>query len=420
MEKASIFRKKALEKLESPEQLDHVIQVATPKGWVFLAVIMGWILLVLLWSIFGVIPAEVTGEGILVKGQGLMDICAESDGRVASVSVRAGDAVKSGQVLAKISARYTENELKLANLNLTDAKQKWTLFSQYQSEIQTNKRQDFAQQRSLTQDKIEKTKEQAKWIAQRLDSKEKLAAEGLISQDSLLQAKQAYLDIQNEIKRLQSQEQQLNIQAKQAEQAFIQEKTVMSQSVQTAQVVSEQSAGKQAASEWIRCLKDGMITEIKTQVGDRVVAGQPVMTMELGGAKNRLEAILFIPASQGKRIYPGMVLHLSPATAKREEYGYILGHVRYVSAYPATNEAMMVHLKNQGLITQLTQSEPVLQVIADLEPDPRSISGFHWSSRKGPPYKIESGTLCHGAVVVARHRPIFFLFPYIKRHLGFN
>jgi hypothetical protein len=66
-QQTSIFRKESLERLSSPEQLDQLMQVVSPKSWLPLASLGLLVGLALLWSIFGRIPITAIGRGILVN-----------------------------------------------------------------------------------------------------------------------------------------------------------------------------------------------------------------------------------------------------------------------------------------------------------------------------------------------------------------
>jgi multidrug efflux pump subunit AcrA (membrane-fusion protein) len=98
-----IFRKVALERLSSPEELDQLMQVTTSKGW--LALISLGILLIaaLIWGFFGSIPTTVDGQGILLRTEGVYNIPAVAAGQVTAIYVRVGDAVAEGQTVARIS-----------------------------------------------------------------------------------------------------------------------------------------------------------------------------------------------------------------------------------------------------------------------------------------------------------------------------
>lgn len=66
MDKSSIFRKEALERLSSPEQLDQLMQIVTPRSWLPLAALGSLMGLGLVWSFVGKIPVTTTGRGVIV------------------------------------------------------------------------------------------------------------------------------------------------------------------------------------------------------------------------------------------------------------------------------------------------------------------------------------------------------------------
>ncbi len=63
-----IFRKAALERLSSPEQLDQLMQVTTPKGWLALIALAGLLVMVVVFSFVARIPITVAGQCILLDG----------------------------------------------------------------------------------------------------------------------------------------------------------------------------------------------------------------------------------------------------------------------------------------------------------------------------------------------------------------
>jgi hypothetical protein len=63
----SIFRKESLERLSSPEQLDQLIQIVTPRSWIPLASLAVLVGVASLWSVLGRIPITANGKGILVR-----------------------------------------------------------------------------------------------------------------------------------------------------------------------------------------------------------------------------------------------------------------------------------------------------------------------------------------------------------------
>lgn len=63
---SSIFRKESLERLSSPEQLDQLMQVVSPRSWLPLATLGCLVGAAILWSLVGRIPVTASGQGILV------------------------------------------------------------------------------------------------------------------------------------------------------------------------------------------------------------------------------------------------------------------------------------------------------------------------------------------------------------------
>ena len=63
MEGRSIFRKKSLERVTSPEQLNDYIKVTTPSVWIILVATLILIIGTLVWAVFGKIRVN-TESGI--------------------------------------------------------------------------------------------------------------------------------------------------------------------------------------------------------------------------------------------------------------------------------------------------------------------------------------------------------------------
>ena len=69
---SAIFRKVSLERLSSPEQLDQMVQVTDPRGWIALTGLGALLLAAIGWGIWGSIPTEAEGTGILLRQGGVL------------------------------------------------------------------------------------------------------------------------------------------------------------------------------------------------------------------------------------------------------------------------------------------------------------------------------------------------------------
>ncbi|ASG24084.1 NHLP bacteriocin system secretion protein [Nitrospirillum viridazoti] len=159
---------------------------------------------------------------------------------------------------------------------------------------------------------------------------------------------------------------------------------------------------------------DGEVVEVMATNGHAVKPGDPIVSMEYG--ESPLRAVLYLPpSSNAKLLRPGMTTEISPVTSLRERDGYLIGRVRSVSKYPATQAGMLALLPNPALVDELAPEGPPIAVEVELVPDPRSQSGYRWSSPAGDALEISSGTLCSGSFVLESRRPIALLFPFLDK-----
>ena len=60
-----MFRKEALDRLSSAEELDELMHVTSPRSWLALLGLSSLLAVVILWSLFATIPTTVSGRGAL-------------------------------------------------------------------------------------------------------------------------------------------------------------------------------------------------------------------------------------------------------------------------------------------------------------------------------------------------------------------
>lgn len=120
----SLFQQKALNKLQSPDELDKLYSVTDPKGWVGLVTVLFLILSGIVWAIFGVMADKVSGTGLMVDTAGLANVAPSTSGRLLTLKPKIGDSVQKGQVVATVEQYSTEQELARlkADLNNTTSR----------------------------------------------------------------------------------------------------------------------------------------------------------------------------------------------------------------------------------------------------------------------------------------------------------
>jgi hypothetical protein len=100
---AQIFRKAALDRLSSSEELDRLLQVTSPRGWIALTGLSLLLTAALLWGIFGRVSTTVEGQGILIRPDGVRSIESPRPGVVLNVLVRVGDLIYKDREVVRLS-----------------------------------------------------------------------------------------------------------------------------------------------------------------------------------------------------------------------------------------------------------------------------------------------------------------------------
>jgi hypothetical protein len=101
-DRSDVFRKVALERLSSPEQLDELLQVTRLSGWLVLATVGLVIAAAGAWAVLGSVPVTSPGEGVLVPAVEPVAVVVPRPALVGELAVREGDAVTAGQPLARL------------------------------------------------------------------------------------------------------------------------------------------------------------------------------------------------------------------------------------------------------------------------------------------------------------------------------
>jgi hypothetical protein len=100
--KRSVFRRAALERLSSPEQLDQLMRVTTPRGWLALLALCALLVSATVWALWGRASEQVQGYGILIRAGGVTNLEARVPGLLSEIYVDVGDEIQGGQVIARI------------------------------------------------------------------------------------------------------------------------------------------------------------------------------------------------------------------------------------------------------------------------------------------------------------------------------
>ncbi len=414
----NVFRKVSLERLSSPEQLDQLLRVTSPKSWISFIGVASIIVIAILWGIFGSVPIKVPGNGILMKSGGLLTIQHISSGTITDIKVKAGDIVEKGEIVARITQTDLVNQVNELRVKLSEMETEREKSSEFLSADSTLQRKYLEQEKQNIRALINSDIKQLKLIEDKISALEELYKAGGITKQSVNDAKQDYEMLKQKISSNQNSLNKLELQLIDKTKSFSKEES--STKIQIDELLRQIKVIEQKLEENSNIISPstGKVIEIMVTEGSLISPGETIMSLEpVGRGIKNLVAVIYVSTNKGKNIKRGMEVYISPAGIEKEEYGYILGRVTRVSEYPSTSQGMMSVLGNQNLVNSLLLEGPVIEVIVDLLPSSKTISGYKWTSRKGAPVTIVSGISCKSDILVEVKRPITLVIPEIKKKL---
>jgi len=411
-----MFRKAALAKLSSTEQLDSLMQVTTPKAWMALASAIVLIVAALVWGIFGRTAERISGAGILLKEGGIFAVESRGNGIIQDVLVGVGDDVREGQVVVKVAQHEASTEIQqteglLAELRANRDRSISLLHRNLEADLksQTEERERLATSSAVLKKQIE-------FLEGRLRARNEAAEQGLITRDQAQSTAQELEAARNSLVSNQSQLSQLEAREASTRNQSDQNVFNLGQEVRRSERDLEMSRLRYREGTEIVSPYRGKVVSRLVDPGQEVKSGGAVLYVEL--TDQPLQAVAFIPL-QGARIRPGMVAQMSPEGVTWEEYGYMLGVVDSVTQGPANPEAMNRILRNQTLIQHFTAAGSVYELKVRPLADESTPSGFKWTTRAGPPLKIGSGTMLRIQIPVDEKRPLALVIPTVRTWVGF-
>jgi HlyD family secretion protein len=414
----SLFRKEALQEITSPEQLDQLIQVVTPRAWLAAGSVYAILLFLILWSFLGSVPTRADGYGILLAGGGDVYSAVAPDGpsRVQKFLANPGDRVSKDQPLAILSRPDLAEEIQLTEKYLAALQNKYTqLLAESQEKIATRQKQTTEQQVS-EQRAIENGQTKAENLRVLLANREEGFRRGIETRQNVSQTTQEYYNAKNEIENLSNQ----LVQAQIAQDNFVdqwrEQLRTLQMKIDDENLKFSNLKKRLNLSTELKAPIAGVITHIPLAIGSIANIGTPLVNIASEGSG--LDALIYVPAQLGKQLKAGMRAQVTPTTVEKAEFGSIDGKVVSVSPFPATPEAIQAALQNQDLVKKFTEKEPPIEVRIRLQNNLKTFSGLKWSSAQGPRQAITPGTLANAMITIREQAPITLFIPALKKLMG--
>lgn len=413
---AGFYRKAALEKLSTPEKLDQLIKVTSPKGWIALCTIALVLGTGIVWAFFGNIKTKLNVVGVLLGGE-IHEVVSTSQGQLIDLKVSIGDNVEKDQIIAVIEQPDLLQQIEDAKATLKEREfdlQQLTSFGNQDSRLQGKL---IDQQKNTIELQIASEKKNLEFLKNQLITEKGLLEKGLITRPQVANTEQQIEASTNSIERLKGQlvqtsSQQLNI-------GFdLQQRITLSK-----QRIAESKRRLESLQERydiqtnIRSSYTGEVVEVLSDAGVIVRQGSPLFKLknQNENSDEKLRGVLYIPSQDGKKVKAGMEALVVPSTVQPQEFGFMKAKVTYVSDFPITQKGMMTTVKNDQLVQSLLRGGALFEVHVEFEKDEEAFSGFKWTSAKGPEIAINEGTSCMGKITVKSEPPVTIVIPALKK-----
>lgn len=418
-----LFRKKSLERLSSPEQLDTLIQITSPVGWLALAAVGFLMAVVITWGFLGSIHEKAQGHGYLIKE--VEEITPGFEGRVSAIHFKRGDHVSRGDIVADISQADTEAEIEKKEREIEQIKLGYSReIDAINVKIETQASADLTKKETLEQ-AIKDYAQKVRGDVDELAKVKRLLKQGIRTgkdvrkvQNSLAENKNGRRTKADELEQMLANEAALLQTRTDRESARDRDLTKMG--LELERLLEQKKATSQIKSHYT-----GRVLEVKVKQYQLIKPETSILILEKDA--EQIQLIAYSPVMLGKKVQVkkdkgGLVLaHISPTHVKVEEFGFIIGKVESISSYVVSREGMAKNLRNDSQVENLRskyKDSDLLELKVSLFESQQTVSGFKWTSSDGPPYKIGPGAECKVKFIVNKKRPIELVIPKIKGMLG--
>ena len=341
---------------------------------------------------------------------------AAGSGVVAKLKVNAGDKIAAGQIVATVAQPAIVEKHRSAQEMLAQAERERDRSHASREQEAKLTAATIQRKRANAESEIRHLEEQATLAKEQVAAQEQLLAAGIVVKQRAIEARQSLTAIEDRIAGVRAQIQELDAEEF-ASRAKVQQGDAEKQiGIQDVERNLHEIENQLEIAENVVSPYGGEVLEVKVSPGATVAMGDPILSIQPD--VQDLQALLYLPAAQAKDVHPGMEVKLSPSNVKPEEFGFVKGRVIYVSDFPDTPAELMRNFENEVLVKALTNDGPVTELHVEMLKDPKTPSGYQWSSSKGPSLALSGGTLCTAEVITRWQRPITLVFPSLRKTFG--
>ncbi len=410
-----VFRSSSLERLSTPDQLDQLLTITTPRGWIATAAIGLLLVGVVLWGFLGRSLTIVEARGLLIPAEGaVMHAVAFGAGRLTELSVAVGDYVEEGDVLARVDRPDHARRL----INARDALEEIAAMLARQEADAAREREAWEnnlEERRAAFDVIQQVAlERIAYLQDKLAGLEPHTG-GVVALEEIASVIDEMGARQREIAMARAELQQTEAVGLEVVLDVERQVDLTRQELENRKRAITLLEVEDAVEGQVLAPVAGQVVELAAQRGNRVSAGQAVVG--IAPADGELTAVVYVPYQFGKKVHEVMDVRVSPHAVRREEYGSLRGTVVAVSTFPVSPDAVQTRVANQVLAEALTGGGASYEAHVGLM-RANTPSGYAWTSGSGPVLAVTAGSTVDAEIIVRERRPVDLIIPFVRARLG--
>jgi HlyD family secretion protein len=412
------FRESAVESVASPDQVNKVAPIASPRLWLLVAASAVLVAAFVAWAALGTIPLVVRGTGILIEGTMVVSAESPTDGRIAEVRVRAGDSVEQGEVIALVANPALEAQLKDAQLAAARLREQDAAMSAAEDASIAAVRASLDVREREAQQRESRASAAVAEYAKAVDSKRDLVRQGLLAESELLGSVNAQLELERALSEARNELRRVAAERAESGIRHAQERQRRGNGIADADAAVRQAEARLAAERNVVAPRSGKVLQLLRGTGDVARRGSSVAVISDPG-DGRMRCYAFFPLAEGKRIGAGMRALVEPSVADRERYGVVRGSVREVEPVVGSRESLSRIIHSAEVVQDIERRYGgLVSGTVDLELDAGTATGLRWMGGTGYPRPLAPGTLCDVDVVTEEVAPLSLIVPWFRKVAG--